>query len=89
MQMATKEAEAKLEAGDRTIYPFPGKKTKLKVWNFFGFHKIKEGPPTKENLDMAVAVCRVCGKKYANKGNFLRGKFRWRYDGHKHVLSNL
>ena len=49
------------------VYPYPGK-AKSVVWKFFGLLKKAEGPPTKANLDMATAVCRVCGKKYANKG---------------------
>ena len=45
------------EAGDdvnnneRTIHPYPGK-TKSKVWDYFGFYKIKEGPATRQTLDM-------------------------------------
>lgn len=53
--------------GDRVIYPYPGQ-TKSKVWEYFGFYKSKEGPPTKVNLDMSQAVCRLCLKKYSNKG---------------------
>jgi hypothetical protein len=52
---------------ERVIYPYPGT-TKSKVWDFFGFYKLKEGPPTKKNLDMEHAVCRLCRKKYSNKG---------------------
>ena len=45
------------EAGDdvnnneRTIHPYPGK-TESKVWDYFGFYKIKEGPATRQTLDM-------------------------------------
>lgn len=53
---------------DREIYPFPAI-TKSKVWDFYGFYKVKEGPPLRENLDMTKAVCRLCLKKYINKGN--------------------
>lgn len=55
------------EADDRTIYPYPGK-AKSKVWDFFGFYKSKDGPPNKTTLDMSVAICKVCKKKYSNKG---------------------
>lgn len=56
------------DRGDVEIYPFPAI-TKSKVWDFYGFYKIKEGPPLRENLDMTKAVCRLCLKKYINKGN--------------------
>ena len=49
------------------IYPYPGK-TKSKVWNYFGFCKMKEGPPSKQTLDMNYAICKLCRKKYTNKG---------------------
>ena len=29
---------------------------------------MKEGPKTKENLDMTKVICRLCRKQYANKG---------------------
>jgi hypothetical protein len=32
--------------------------------NFFNI----EGPATRDNLDMAKVVCKLCGKGYANKG---------------------
>nr|XP_022289058.1 zinc finger BED domain-containing protein 1-like [Crassostrea virginica] len=53
---------------ERQIYSFPGK-TKSKVWDYFGFYKVKDGPASKHTLDMSQAICRKCGKKYANKGN--------------------
>lgn len=55
------------DRGDMEIYPFPAI-TKSKVWDFYGFYKVKEGPPLRENLDMTKAVCRLCLKKYINKG---------------------
>ena len=54
---------------ERQIYSFPGK-TKSKVWDYFGFYKVKDGPASKHTLDMSQAICRKCGKKYANKGRF-------------------
>lgn len=51
------------------ICPYPGGKARSEVWKYFGFYKAKIGPPTKENLDMTHAVCRLCRKKYANKGS--------------------
>lgn len=56
------------DRGDMEIYPFPAI-TKSKVWDFYGFYKVKDGPPLRENLDMTKAVCRLCLKKYINKGN--------------------
>ena len=32
---------------------------KSKVWKYFGFTKVKEGPPVKENLDMLKTYCRL------------------------------
>lgn len=49
------------------IYPYPGA-TRSVVWKYFGFTKKKEGPPSKQNLDMAVVICKLCKKSYANKG---------------------
>jgi hypothetical protein len=46
----------------QAIYPYPGQ-TKSKVWEYFGFLKIKEGPPTKHNLHLSplkeYSVCVV------------------------------
>lgn len=50
------------DGGNMEIYPFPAI-TKSKVWDFYGFYKVKEGPPLRENLDMTKAVCRLCLKK--------------------------
>ena len=47
-------------ASEEEIFNFPGGRRKSKVWNTFGFLKIKPGPPTKENLDMSSAICRLC-----------------------------
>jgi len=38
-----------------TNYPYPGC-TKSKLWEYFGLLKIKEGPPTKHNLDIISTV---------------------------------
>jgi len=32
-----------------------------------GFRKIKEGPATIENLEIAIAICKICCKEYAIK----------------------
>ena len=53
---------------EEEIFNYPGGRRKSKVWNTFGFLKIKPGPPTKENLDMSRAICRLCRKSYVNKG---------------------
>ena len=49
------------------ICRYPGN-ARSKEWEYFGFHQVKEGPKTKENLDMTKVICRLCGKQYANKG---------------------
>lgn len=49
------------------IYPYPGA-TRSVVWKYFGFTKKKEGPPSKQNLDMAVVIYKLCRKSYVNKG---------------------
>ena len=51
------------------VFDFPGKKMRSKVWSHFGFYKKnKDGPPVRENLDMDKAVCKLCRKEYAYKG---------------------
>ena len=59
------------DTGLPTIYSYPGNRSKSKVWKYFGFLKVKQGPPTRENLDKSKAVCRYCRKEYANKGLLL------------------
>jgi hypothetical protein len=65
------DADAMMKANEicdnPTLYNYPGK-TKSKVWDYFGFLKIKDGPVSKQTLDMSTAVCRKCHKKYINKG---------------------
>ena len=46
---------------------YPGN-ARSKVWEYFGFYQVKEGPKTKKNLDMTKVICRLCRKQYANKG---------------------
>ena len=69
MEDANNNAVNKDAAGveERVIYPYPGHQ-KSKVWEYFGFYKLKDGPASKDNLDMTYAICRLCTKKYANKG---------------------
>ena len=43
------------------ICRYPGN-ARSKVWEYFGFHQVKERPKTKENLDMTKIICRLCGK---------------------------
>ena len=47
------------------IYDFPGLKGRAMAWKYFGFYKIKDGPPIKANLKMTHTVCRLCRKEYA------------------------
>ena len=44
------------------VHLYPGN-TKSKVWDFFEFYKIKEGPPKKTTLDMTVSISKLCKKK--------------------------
>ena len=54
---------------DEELFPYPGK-VKSRVWEYFRFKKIREGPPTKTNLDMENAICILCKKTYTNNGKF-------------------
>ncbi|XP_069107962.1 E3 SUMO-protein ligase ZBED1-like [Argopecten irradians] len=55
---------------NKTIYPHPGSKAKSEVWKYFGFLKMSDNlPPTKSNLNMNQAICRLCRKVYKNTGN--------------------
>ncbi|XP_033725237.1 zinc finger BED domain-containing protein 1-like [Pecten maximus] len=56
---------------DTELYDHPGGgKARSKVWDVFAFRKIKkELPSSRKNLDMTVAVCRLCQKSYKNTGN--------------------
>lgn len=69
------------------IYPYPGE-TRSVVWKYFGFTKKKEGPPSKQNLDMAVFICKLCRKSYANKGKQKNDSFAPRL-AHGHVIHIL
>ncbi|WAQ99568.1 ZBED1-like protein [Mya arenaria] len=71
------------DENDDVLYDYPGGKAKSKVWLFFAFKIIKPGPPTKENLDMSKAYCRLCKKAYANKGNTTNFQFHLQHD-HPH-----
>ena len=55
------------EMAELEICRYPGN-DRSKVWEYFGFYQLKEGPKTKENLDMTKVICRLCRKQYANKG---------------------
>ncbi|WAQ99966.1 hypothetical protein MAR_024339 [Mya arenaria] len=60
---------AALADGNREseIFNHPGSKTKSYVWKVFGFQKIALNlPPTKDNLNMNIAICRLCKKTYKN-----------------------
>lgn len=69
------------------IYPYPGA-TRSVVWKYFGFTRKKEGPPSKHNLDMAVVICKLCRKSYANKGKQKNDSFAPRL-AHRHVIHIL
>ena len=61
------ESNMAAEMAELEICRYPGN-DRSKVWEYFGFYKLKEGPETKENLDMTKVICRLCRKQYANKG---------------------
>ena len=61
------ESNMAAEMAELEICRYPGN-DRSKVWEYFGFYQLKEGPKTKENLDMTKVICRLCRKKYANKG---------------------
>lgn len=69
------------------IYPYPGA-THSVVWKYFGFTKKKEGPPSKQNLDMTVVICKLSRKSYANKGKQKNDSFAPRLE-HGHVIHIL
>ena len=49
------------EGGD--IFSYPEGKARSRVWNYFRFKKRDtDGPISKDNLIMNVAVCRICHK---------------------------
>lgn len=51
------------------LFPYPGSKTRSRVWQYFGFKKVDAAlPATKENLNMKSATCKICRKEYAFKG---------------------
>ena len=52
-----KKGEERQEAEE--IFNYPGARRKSKVWDTFGFLKVKAGPPTKENLDMDHQESRI------------------------------
>ena len=54
-------------ADESEIYPYPGVARSF-VWKYFGFQKKKDGPPSKQNLDMDTVICKLCRKSYSNKG---------------------
>ena len=61
------ESNMAAEMAELEICRYPGN-DRSKVWEYFGFYQLKEGPKTKENLDMTKVICRLCRKQYANKG---------------------
>lgn len=54
---------------DNLVVPFG--KARSKVWDYFGFRRVRAGPAIKENLDMEYVYCKQCGKRYAYKGNVI------------------
>jgi len=61
------ESNMAAEMAEWEIRRYPGN-ARSKVWEYFGFYQVKEGPKTKDNLDMTKVICRLCKKQYTNKG---------------------
>ena len=61
------ESNVVAEKAELEICRYPGN-ARSKLWEYFVFYQVKEGPKTKENLDMTKVICRLCRKQYANKG---------------------
>ena len=59
------ESNMAAEMAELEICCYPGN-ARSKVWEYFGFYQLKEGPKTKEDLDMIKVICRLCRKQYAN-----------------------
>ena len=47
------ESNMAVEMAELEISRYPGN-ARSKVWEYFGFYQLKEGPKTKENLDMLI-----------------------------------
>ena len=56
------ESNMAAEMAEMEICRYPGN-DRSKVWEYFGFYQLKEGPKTKENLDMTKVICRLCRKQ--------------------------
>ena len=61
------ESNMVAEKSELEICGYPGN-TRSKLWEYFVLYQVKEGPKTKENLNMTKVICRLCRKQYANKG---------------------
>ena len=62
------ESNRAAEMAELEICRYPGN-ARSKVWEYFGFYQVKEGPKTKVNsVDMTKVICWLCRKQYANKG---------------------
>ena len=61
------ESNMAAEMGELEIRSLSWKR-QVKSVGIFWFYHVKEGPKTKENLDMTKVICRLCRKQYANKG---------------------
>ena len=59
------ESNMAAEMAELEICCYPGN-ARSKVWEYFGFYQLKEGPKTKEDLDMIKVICRLCRKQYTN-----------------------
>lgn len=60
------ESNMVAEMAELEICCYPGN-ARSKVCEYFGFYQLKEGPKTKENMDMMVTcTCMLCRKQYTN-----------------------
>ncbi|XP_060567575.1 E3 SUMO-protein ligase ZBED1-like [Ruditapes philippinarum] len=72
-----------MEHEDQVLFNYP---TRSIVWKYFGFTKKGLGPAIKANLNMNTAICKLCKKSYANKGNTTNLLFHIDHD-HKRTAS--
>ena len=55
------ESNMAAEMSELEICRCPGN-ARSKVWEYFSFYQLKEGPKTKGNLDMTKVISRLCRK---------------------------
>ena len=72
------ESNMAVEKAKLEICHYP-RNARSKLWEYFVFYQVKEGPKTKENLDMTKVICRLCTKQYTNKGLCLFNSYKFKF----------